>query len=154
MLAACNVGFVESNELIVQFRLIEGGLAWNFIFACILIFHLFIFISHLCLKYTKDSITWLKQGFHWGKHWGLPGEDSGGMWIQCPRPCSVKIAQPSSLWSGCRITSAIIIKGCMYQEKSAIYVLTSAGLNKMSREWGEINLIKNLSYITNTKVPQ
>lgn len=47
----------------------------------------------------------------------MPGEYSGGMWVQCLRHCSVKIAQPSSLWSGRRITLAIIIKGCVHHEK-------------------------------------
>lgn len=120
-LAVWSVRFVQSNESIVQFWVHRNRLSsvwgWNFWVGRVSAFYLFVFISHLCFKYTKVSITWLRQGFHWGKHWGLPGEDSGGMWVQCPRPCSVKIAQPSSLWSGCRITSAIIIKGCMYQEK-------------------------------------
>lgn len=115
-----NVGFVLSGEFIVQCRLIKDKTDWEaktIGVCCVSAFDRFVFISHVRFKYTKVSITWLRQGFHWGKHWGLPGEHSGGMWVQCPRPCSVKIAQPSSLWSGCRITSAIIQKGCMYHEK-------------------------------------
>lgn len=134
-----NVGFVLNNELIVQFwvhsdRTRSYVRAKTTFFCCILTFDIFVFIPHLCFKYTKVSITWLRQGFHWGKHWGLPGEYSGGMWVQCPRPCSVKIAQPSSLWSGCRITSAIIIKRLHVSWENAICVLTSAGQNQMS--WG------------------
>lgn len=121
-------------------------------FCCVSTFDPFVFISHLCFKYTKVSITRLRQGFHWGKHWGLPGEYSRGMWVQCPRPCSVKIAQPSSLWSGCRITPAIIIKGCMYHEKMQ-YVFWHLQVRIKWVGGGKENLIKNPSDITNTKVP-
>lgn len=41
-----------------------------------------------------------------------PGEDSGGMWVQGPRPCSVKIARHSGLRWCRRKTPAIIMSRC------------------------------------------
>lgn len=45
------------------------------------------------------------------------GSHSGWMWAQCPDVALLKIARPWSLWSGRRITLAIIMKGCVHRQR-------------------------------------
>lgn len=58
------------------------------------LFLFFLFFGHSLgcrSSYMKES--WQeRRGFLRGRHRGIPGEYSGGMWVHCLRRCSVKIA--------------------------------------------------------------
>lgn len=107
-----------------------------------------IFLRVCSLNTYKFGCLCRDKAFFEGKHRGLPGGDSAGMWVQIPRPCSVKIAQPWSLWFWCRITLAIIIKDCMYQGGRKKWHLQV----RIKWVWGERKLSENPNDITNTKL--